>query len=206
MFWDEEPIETAEGKQLSDFMMVNGLEPLINEPTHFQADCLPHCVDLIFTNNPSAFVNSEVISSPDEHCKHQIIQSTINFSVPCPPPYKRSFWKYERAGTGMIKESIQIIYWKTSFKSKTVDEMTTCFTETLIKIMERYIPRETVTIDDKVASWVTPGIKSAIKWNKRVYFKWKSSGRSQSKGIMLIKFKMRPIKGSKKQKISTIMI
>ena len=26
LFWDEETIETAEGKKLSDFMMVNGLE------------------------------------------------------------------------------------------------------------------------------------------------------------------------------------
>lgn len=103
LFWDEETTESTEGKELSDFMMLNGLEQLINEPTHFQTDYLPHCVDLIFTNNPSAFVNSEVIPAPDEHCKHQIIQGTINFSVPCPPPYKRTFWKYERADTEMIK-------------------------------------------------------------------------------------------------------
>ena len=149
MFWDEEITETTEGKELSNFMMSNGLDQLINEPTHFQTDCLPHCVDLIFTNNPSAFVNSEVIPSPDKHCKHQIIQGTINFSVPCPPPYKRSFWKYERADTEMIKEYIKIINWKTSFQSKTVDEMTSCFTDTLIKIMERYIPHETVKLTTK---------------------------------------------------------
>ncbi len=177
LFWDEETIETAEGKKLSDFMMVNGLEQLINEPTHFQTDCLPHCVDLILTNNPSAFVNSEVIPSPDELCKHQIIQGNINFSVPCPPPYKRTFWKYDRADTEMIKESIKIIDWKTSFQSKTVDEMTSCFTDTLIKIMERYIPHRTVTIDNKDAPWVTPSVKCAINRNKRVYSKWKSRGR-----------------------------
>ena len=123
LFWDEETIETAEGKKLSDFMMVNGLEQLVNEPTHFQTDCLPHCFDLILTNNPSAFVNSEVIPSPDELCKHQIIQGNINFSIPCPPPYKRTFWKYDRADTEMIKEYIKIIDWKTSFQSKTVDEI-----------------------------------------------------------------------------------
>ena len=36
LFWDEEKIETAEGKKLSDFMMTNDLEQIINEPTHFQ--------------------------------------------------------------------------------------------------------------------------------------------------------------------------
>ena len=130
-------------------MMINGLNQLINEPTHFQTDCLPHCVDLILTNNPSAFVNSEVIPSPDEHCKHQIIQGNINFSVPCPPPYKRTIWKYERADNEMIRKSIETIDWKTSFQGKSVDEMVSCFTDTLIKIMEKYIPHETITIDDK---------------------------------------------------------
>ncbi len=57
--------------------------------------------------------------------------------------------------------------------------MVSCFTDTLIKIMEKYIPRETVTIDDKDASWVTPGVKCAMKRNKRVYCKWKSRGRKQ---------------------------
>ena len=144
-------------------MMVNDLEQLINEPTHFQTDCSPHCVDLILTNNPSAFVNSEVIPSPDELYKPKIIQGNINFSVPCPPPYKRTFWKYERADTEMIKECIKTIDWKTSFQSKTVDEMTSCFTDTLIKIVERYIPHGTVTIDDKDASWIRALIIKATK-------------------------------------------
>ena len=109
LFWDEETIETAEGKKLSDFMMTNGLEQLINAPTHFHAGCSPTCVHLILTNNPAAFVNSEVIHSPDEHSKHQIIQGNIYFPVPCPPPYKQTIWKYDRADTEMIKKSIEII-------------------------------------------------------------------------------------------------
>ena len=137
LFWDEEEIETAKGKKLSKFMMTIGLERIINEPTHFQADCSPTCVALILTNNPPAFVDSDVISSPDEHCVHQIIQGNINFSVPCRSPYKWEISKYERADT---KESIGIINWKTSFLSKTVDEMASCCTDTFIKIIERCIP------------------------------------------------------------------
>ena len=43
--------------------------------------------------------------------------------------------------------------------------------------MERYIPHETVTIDDKDAPWITPSVKRAINRNTRVYSKWKSRGR-----------------------------
>ena len=55
--------------------------------------------------------------------------------------------------------------------------MTSCFTNTFIEIMDKYIPHETVTINDKDAPWITPGVKSAIKRNKRVYYKWKTRGR-----------------------------
>ena len=79
----------------------------------------------------------------------------------------------------MITKSIEIIDWKTSFQNKRVNEMVSCFTDTLIKNMEKYIPHETKTIDDKDAPWITPEVKSAIKQNKRVYCKWKSRGRKQ---------------------------
>ncbi len=37
--------------------------------------------------------------------------------------------------------------------------------------MEKYVPHHSVTVNDKDAPWVTPGTKSAIKRNKRVFRK-----------------------------------
>ncbi len=132
-------------------MMVNCLDQLIDEPTHFMDGCVPTCVDLILTNNPQIFVNSGVIPSPDDHCKHQIIHGNLNLSVPCPPPYERKIWKYHLADTDMIKQSIKLINWDVFLQNKSVDEMSRCFTETLLKIMERYIPNKTKMVNDKDA-------------------------------------------------------
>ena len=95
------------------------------------------------------FVNSEVISSLDEHCKHQIIQENLNFSVPCQPPYKRKVWKYHLAITDMIKQSLILIDWNILLQNKTTEEMVLCFTETFLKIMDTYVPHHSVTVNDK---------------------------------------------------------
>ena len=37
MLWDEEVIESSAGKKLSDLMMLNNLDQLIDEPTKYQS-------------------------------------------------------------------------------------------------------------------------------------------------------------------------
>ena len=84
LFWSDERHETMPGEKLSNFMLLNCLEQLISEPTHFPRDDIETCIDLIFTDKPNCFVDSGVIPSPDPRCKHQVIHGTINFSVPSP--------------------------------------------------------------------------------------------------------------------------
>ena len=97
LFWDHETLENAAGKKLSDFMILNSLEQLINEHTHFPREEIATCIDLLFTDQAYAFSNSGVIPSPDPKCKHHLINGNINFCVPCPPPYKRIVWDYDKA-------------------------------------------------------------------------------------------------------------
>ena len=104
LFWDGETVETAAGKKLSDFMMLNSLEQLIDEPTHFPRDDIATCIDLIFTDQAYAISDSGVIPSPDPKCKHQLIHGNIDFCVPCPLPIsvlcgimiRQMFKKYKR--------------------------------------------------------------------------------------------------------------
>ena len=77
----------------------------------------------------------------------------------------------------MIKQSIKLINWNALLQNKTVNEMSRCFTETLLKIMEMYVPNNTIMVNDKDAPWMTPAAKCAIRRNKRVYVKWKQGGR-----------------------------
>ena len=105
-FWSEESRETSEGKALSNFCLLNNLKQIIDEPTHIPRDGIQTCIDLILTGQPYSFVESGVIPSPDPCCKHQIIFGKVNFSVPCPPPYKRRLWKYELANVTWIREHL----------------------------------------------------------------------------------------------------
>ena len=67
LFWDQELLENLPGKKLSDFMTLNCLHQLINEPTHFPRDQISTCIDLILTDQPHTFVDSGVIPSPDQN-------------------------------------------------------------------------------------------------------------------------------------------
>ena len=49
-FWDDEILESSEGKELSNLTLSNGLKQVINEPTHFPRDGIATCIDHIFTN------------------------------------------------------------------------------------------------------------------------------------------------------------
>ena len=69
-------------------MLFNQMDQIMDEATHFPRDNIETCLDLILTDQPNLFVHSGVIQSPDPNCKHQIINGKINFSIPCPPPYK----------------------------------------------------------------------------------------------------------------------
>ena len=70
-----------------------------------------------------------------------------------------------------------LVDWNILLHNKTAEEMILCFTETLLKIIETYVPHYSVTVNDKDAPWVTPGNKRAIKRNKHVFHKCKKGGR-----------------------------
>ena len=114
-FYGKRRFENKAGEILSDFAIENGFDQIINEPTHYFQIGRPTCIDLILTNQRYSFVDSGVVPSPDPHCRHQIVYGKLNYSVPCPPPYKRTFWKYNQANIHGIRESIRNCDWKRLF-------------------------------------------------------------------------------------------
>ena len=177
LFWSEEHHETMPGQKLSDFMLLTCFEQLISEPTHFPRDNIETCLDLIFTDKPTCFVDNGVIPSPDPRCKHHIIHGTVNFSVPSPPPYKRKIWKYDKANVPSIKNNLVSCNWADLFAGRSVDDMVSIFTDKLLSVMSNNIPNNIITVNDKDAPWVTPEVKCAIKRNHKTFSTWKSRGR-----------------------------
>ena len=176
LFWNEESRQSPEGKKLSEFCLLNGHEQIINTPTHFPRDGIETCIDLIITDQPLLYVDSGVIPSPDPCCKHQIIHGKLNFSVPCPPPYKRKLWKFNLANVQQIKKCLTDTDWHNTFLNKSTDEMVSIFSKSFLEIMESSIPNKVVTFDDKDAPWVTPEVKQMLRKNKKAFANWIKKG------------------------------
>ena len=64
-----------------------GLSQVISEPTNFDLGKKPSCTDLIVTDQPNIFLDSETRASLDPFCYHQIIYCKVNFRIPPPLPF-----------------------------------------------------------------------------------------------------------------------
>ena len=179
LFWENELTETSEGKQLSEIMTLNSFEQLINSPTHLPRENIATCIDLIFTNKPTSFVDSGTLPSPDDKCKHQIIFGTLNYQLPCPPKYKRKVWDYQKANIRSLRNDLNNIQWHDLLANMTVDQMTETFTSKLLELGANHIPSKIVTFNDRDGPWVTPEVKTAIKRQNRIYKKWVERGRNE---------------------------
>ena len=177
LFWENDT-DTREGRLFNDFILSNNVEELINEPTHIRDDGTQSCIDLICTDQPFMFTETGVLPSLDTHSKHQIIHGNLNFSVPCPPPYKRKIWDYKLADKNKICQDISDVDWESLFFNKSVHVMSKVFTETFLNIISKHIPNKIITCNDKDAPWITQEVKTAIKRNSRVYRKWVIRGRN----------------------------
>ena len=177
LFWDDEQVENYPGKKLSNYMVLNAMDQIINEATHFPRDNIESCLDLIMTDEPTAIVHSGVIQSPNPRCKHQIVNAKINFSVPCPPPYKRTIWKYKAANHDNIRRDFRLTNWVDLFSNKSLDDIVSIFNSKFLEIMKSHIPNKIITINERDAPWITPEVKTAIKRNHRTYWNWETRGK-----------------------------
>ena len=96
---------------------------------------------------------------------------------PCPPPYKRKIWSYDRANINEIRNEMYMNEWDTMFQNKSVNQMTSLLSEKFLDIISRHVPNKIVTCNDKDAHWITSEVKTAIKRNARVYRKCVIRGR-----------------------------
>ena len=170
-------METREGCILSNFLLSNNLEELINEPTHNRDDGSQSSIDLVCTDQSYIFTDTGVLPSLDPHSKHNIIHGSLNFHIPCPPPYKRKVWEYKTAKSNMIRLELSNTNWHSLFLGLNASEMSIVFTDVLLNIFSKHISNKIITCNDKDAPWITPKVKSAIRRNSRVYRMWVQRGR-----------------------------
>ena len=147
---------TNEGSLFSEFFISNNLTEIRNVPTHIRDDGSKSCIDLIGTDQRYLFTDSGVLPSLDTHSKHNIIYGHVNFSFPCPPPYKRKIWHFKSAQVDNIRNEISGTDWNSLFFNLNINEMSTVFTDILAGVISKYVPNKIITCNDKDAPWITP--------------------------------------------------
>ena len=92
------------GIELDNFTMRSGYNQMIDKPTHFINDS-SSCIDLIFSSNVNLTKNCGVEQSLYEKCHHNIINGTLHFNIPPPPPRLLILGKY-----GILKVLILCVF------------------------------------------------------------------------------------------------
>ena len=90
-----------EGIALDNLFSSLGLIQTIHEPTNFETNKNPSCIDLIFCDQPNLIMDYGVHPSLDTFCKHQIIHCKLNLRIPKAPLYKRKY--------GIMKELTRLL-------------------------------------------------------------------------------------------------
>ena len=156
---------------------VLGLTQLINEPTNFEPNKNPSCIDLIFTDQPNTVLDSGTKPSLDNYCHHQLIYCRMNFNIPAPPPFQRKIWKYDRADVRLIKRAVAEFPWRLHLSSNpNPNWQVKFFTEKILNIMSNFIPNELINIRPRDPPWITPALKTMLNRQNRLYKNFKRHG------------------------------
>lgn len=164
------------GTELYNLSTLLGYSQLIQEPTNFEPNKTPSCIDLIFTSQPNLVIESGVHPSLSRSCHHQMIYAKISFKIHHPPSYKRKVWHYKHARVDLIKRSIESFDWKGNFLNLNVNDQVEFFNNTLINIFNNFIPHETIKCSNKDPPWMNKEIRGALRRKNRQYRKYISGG------------------------------
>ena len=143
------------------------LSQVISEPTNFEPNKNPSCIDLVITDQANLILDSGTRVSLDPYCHHQIIYCKVNFRIPPPPTLERKIWHYNRANLAAIKKSMTNFPW---FEELNLNMASKTFTEIFLKIMSNYIPNETKRFVPRDPPWKTKPIKTMLN-GKNMLFK-----------------------------------
>ena len=81
--WWPNDINNTEGTRLFAQTSSDGLQQLINEPTHIQRNS-SSSIDLIFPDQPNMYVNYGVHASLHPNCHQQIVHENFNLHITNP--------------------------------------------------------------------------------------------------------------------------
>ena len=188
--WWPDCANSPEGRSLDDLFSSLNLYQLINEPTNFEPNKNPTCIDLIATDQPNLVLDSGTRSSLDSFCHHQIIHCKINVRIPPPPPYERKVWHFNQANAGLIRRSIVNFPWNEQLNlNNDPTWQVKTFTDTILNIMSNFVPNEVKRVTPRDPPWLTKPLKTLLKKKNRLFTSYKNHGYKKEDKVRLDAFR-----------------
>ena len=147
----------------------------VNEPIR-----LNNILDLVLSteeNLVQKVKDGEHIANSD----HNIIRGEINITKKL-EENEEKIYNYKRGNFNQIREKLRTIDWNHLFRNKTASDMLDTFTNKLMKLVDRYVPKQTRRTSGKVQpKWFTREIKQALVQKKILFQIQESDSTDQNK-------------------------
>ena len=93
----------------------------------------------------------------------QIIHCKANISIPNPPPCERRIWNYPIANVAAIQRSLLDFPWEQQFDiDNDIDKQVETFNQTVLNVMDNFIPNKMKKFNPRVPPWLTKQLKSKL--------------------------------------------
>ena len=188
--WWPDGDTTAEGREIENLLSSLSLSQLISEPTNFEPNKKPSCIDLVITDQPNLVLDSGTRASLDPFCHHQITYCKVNFNIPPPPPFERNIWHYHRANTALLKKSMSSFPWLQHLNTnQDPNWQVKTFTKIFLNIMANFIPNEIKRIVPRDPPWITKPLKTMLNRKNRLFKNYKRHGYTPVDKVRLDNFR-----------------
>ena len=189
--WWPDGDTNPEGTKIEQLFSQLGLSQRISEPTNFESQKNPSCIDLVVTDQPNIILDCGTRASLDSYCHHQIVHCKINFRIPPPLSFERKIWHFTRANSADIKKSMTNFPWRQHLNVNTDPNwQVKTFTDTLLNIMSNFIPNETKRFIPRNPPWINKPLKTMLNRKNRLFNNYKRHGYKARDKIRLDAFRI----------------
>ena len=168
--WWPNGVTNAEGFAIDELLSTLDLKQLIREPTNFEDNKSPSCIDLIICDQPNVVMESGVRPSPDNFCKHQMTFCNLNLHIPPPPVYSWKVWHYDRANIVAMNRAITDLPWENHFANCDPSQQVEFFNDKILNLASNFIPNNFVKIHPKDPPWINYNLRRMIKKQNSIKF------------------------------------
>ena len=188
--WWPDGDTTPERMEIDYILSSLGLSQINTEPTNFEPNKNPSCIDLIITDQPNLILDCGTRASLDSYCHHQLIYCKVNFRIPPPPPFERKIWHFNRVNTSAIKRSMNSFPWHQHFDTNTDPNwQVKTFTHIFLNIMSNFIPNGIKKFVPRDPPWISKPLKTMLNRKNRFFKNYKKHGYKTFDKVRLEEFR-----------------